>query len=1167
MEFRILGPLEARQGEASLPLGPEKQRALLAVLLLNANHTVSVGRLVEELWGDRPPESAAKVIQTHVSRLRKVLPPGMIETRAPGYALRLDDGQLDLQRFERLRAEGRRALANGDHGRGSAALSEALSLWHGAALAEFGSEPLSQGEGARLAEVWLSTYEDRIDADLALGRHADLVAELESLVSHHPLRERVRCQLMLALYRCGRQAEALAVYQDARRTLVDELGIEPGRGLRDMERAILSHDPALEPPAAHPRPPAPPAAPTDGIPALEVGPFVGREPELARLRAALDEALSGRGRLVVLAGEPGIGKTRTASELAREAAKRGARVLWGRCYEREGAPPYWPWVQMIRSYVELCDRARLSAELGTGAAVIAEVVPEVAGVLGPLEPPPELADEKQARFRLLDSFASFLVRAASNEPLVLVIDDLHAADAGSLGLLELVARGLDRTHLLIVVAYRDIALGRGHPLSQTLAELARERLFDRLPLRGLSEQDVATFIEASAGPVPPPELVDRIYQQTDGNPLFVTEVVHLLEQEGKLAAETVPDGRGWSFRVPEGLREVIGRRLDRLSDRCNRVLQLAAVIGREFRLDQLTPLVDLSEEELLGVAEEALAARIVVEPPGTAGCYRFVHVLFQDTLLEELSTTRRVRLHGQIAETLEALYGEQAEAHASALAYHFAAAESLLGPERLVHYSRLAGEQAFAAHAYEDAIAHFQRALSAREGSPIDDEIADLTVALVHSEFLGRERYDLGEALDRLHRAFGYYAAAGRTQRAVDLAAYPFPLVYRPTGVPELLTRALDLAPPGSLDAGRILANTGRFLGTNVGDYEAAADAFHRALEIARHHDDLALERRILVLAARVDWWHLRFDRSVARSMRALELARDADDQQTELYARAWLVREAATRGDLAEARAHAAVSLELADRLRERYWLATARVNGLWLAYLEGDWDEARRYSDAGLTLQPRDARNLGLRALLEYELGDAGAGDACVERLLQAMRRTEPGSTVEHAMTAATIALAGRITARQDRFAEAEAAADTALAAAIRFPIFDVYARLGLAIIAVQRGDTAAARELYQMLKPRAGTLLILAAMAADRLLGLLALTMGELETATAHFDAALAFCGRAGYRPEYARTAFDYARALAAKAGPGDERRSAALRDEGLAIARACRMPAAEEPEPAR
>ncbi len=1161
MEFMILGPLEARVGGASVPLGPEKQRALLAVLLLDANRTVSVSRLVDQLWGDEPPETAVKVIQTHVSRLRKVLPDGVLVTRAPGYQLRIEPGQLDLERFQRLCEQGRGALEEGEPESAAEMLGDALSLWRGPALAEFTSEPFGFDEGARLDELRLAAVEERIEAELALGRCGELVGELQSLVAAHPLRERPRCQLMLALYQAGRQADALAVYANARRTLVEQLGIEPGRVLQYLERAILRHDPSLEP-AARPRSPGRSAPTMNPGAAADLGPFVGREPELGRLRADLNSTLSGHGRLVLLAGEPGIGKTRTALELAREAAGRGARVLWGRCYEREGAPPYWPWLQAIRAYVESCDPERLRSELGIGAAAVAEVVPEVRERVADLGPAAPLPDEKQARFRLLDSLASFLKRAAADEPLVIVLEDLDAADAGSLGLLEFVVHELADAPLLLVGTYRDVDLRRGHPLTQTLAELMRERLVARLPLRGLTEQDVAIFVADAVGAQPPAELVATVYHRTEGNPLFMNEFVELLTREGRLLPETILAQRDWGAGVPEGLREVIGRRLDRLSGRCNEVLQLASVVGREFSLEQLARLLDSSEEELVGAAEEALAAHVVEELPGAAGSYRFTHALFQETLAGELSTTRRVRLHARIATALEELYGERAVTHSAELAYHFAEAETVLGPEKLIHYSRLAGEEAFAAHAYDDAIAHFQRALAAREGEPLDDETAELLVALVRSEFLGRQRYDLGEALDRLREAFDYYAGRGDMRAAVELAAHPIPLVYGPTGVPQLLVRALDLVAPDSLDAGRILANAGWFVGTNDGDYEGAGHAFERALDIAERYRDAALERRILIQSARVDWWHLQLDSSVAKSTRALELARDADDQQTELYARAWLVREAAIRGNSGEARVHAVVALELAERLRERYWLATARVNEFWLANVVGDWDAARRESDAGLRYQPRDARNLGLRALLEYELRGGAEGETYLERLLEGMRATVPGATVGHTEVALVMAFVSVITAVLSRFDEAEAAARTVLDSPIRFPIFELYARVGLAVTAVGQADETAARELYRALATQSGNLLILIGMAADRLLGLLSVVMGELDAACAHFEAALDFTQRAGYRPEYARTAIDYASALRDRARPRDAERAAGLRDEGLGIARELEVHALEE-----
>jgi DNA-binding SARP family transcriptional activator len=248
MEYRILGPIEAIEAGRSVALGPAKQRALFAALLVHANEAVSTERLIDELWGERPPAKAAKSVQVYVSQLRKALGDGRLETSGHGYLLHVPVGTLDAERFQTLLAEGREALAEGEASRAAETLRAALTLWRGPALADVAYEPLAQAEIARLEELRLAALEERIEADLALGRHADLVAELEGLVRAEPLRERLRGQLMLALYRSGRQADALDVYQEARRVLVDELGLEPSRQLQELERAILTQDEGLEAP-------------------------------------------------------------------------------------------------------------------------------------------------------------------------------------------------------------------------------------------------------------------------------------------------------------------------------------------------------------------------------------------------------------------------------------------------------------------------------------------------------------------------------------------------------------------------------------------------------------------------------------------------------------------------------------------------------------------------------------------------------------------------------------------------------------------------------------------------------------------------------------------------------------------------------------------------------
>ena len=388
MDFLILGPLEVLAEGRAIPLG-EKQRALLALLLLHANETLTSDRLIDELWGGRPPANAAKTLQMQISRLRKALageagngPAGVVATRERGYELRLDPDRLDSHRFERLVAEGRSELAGGHPGRAVSAFEGALSLWRGAPLAELAYEPFAQREIARLDDLRVAAREQLIEARLALGAHAEVVGQLETLIGEHPYRERLRAQLMLALYRSDRQAEALQAYQDARRTLVDELGIEPGERLRELERAILAQDPALHLAAAE--------EPAGAEPTVEDkrSAFVGRQRELAELVGLLDDVFAGHGRLLLLAGEPGIGKSRLAEALVTHAKARGARVLVGRCWEAGGAPAYWPWVQSLRAHVRDSDDSALRSQLGAGAAELAQIFPEMRRRFPDLPKPP-----------------------------------------------------------------------------------------------------------------------------------------------------------------------------------------------------------------------------------------------------------------------------------------------------------------------------------------------------------------------------------------------------------------------------------------------------------------------------------------------------------------------------------------------------------------------------------------------------------------------------------------------------------------------------------------------------------------------------------------------------------------------------------------------------------
>jgi DNA-binding SARP family transcriptional activator len=616
VEFRILGPLEVVEDGRQIDLGGAKQRALLAILLLHANQVVSTDRLMDALWEDGAPETGRKALQVYVSQLRKVLGKERLQTKPPGYLLRVARDELDLERFQRLVASGE--------------FREGLSLWRGPAFAEFVYQRFAETEIGRLEDLRLECIENRIDADLAAGRHSSVVSELEALVKKHPLREGLRSQLMLALDRSGRQAEALEVFQEGRGALVDDLGIEPSRGLRELERSILRQDPALELEAA-----------VDVASASESrGVFVGRERELAELLSGLEDVLAGRGRLFLLVGEPGIGKSRLADELIAQARARRAQVLVGRCWEAGGAPSYWPWVQSLRAYVREAEPETLRTQLGSGATHLAQLLPEVRELFPDL---PELPspESEAARFQLFEAVTSFLSTAARTRPLVLVLDDLHAADEPSLLLLQFLARELGSARILVVGALRDVDPPPTDPLTTALTELARERVTRTLALAGLGEPDVARCIELLSGEAPSERLVATIYEETEGNPLFVGEIVRLLAAEGGLDRED-------SHRpaIAQSVRHVISRRLRHLSPECNRVLVLASVLGREFAIDALARASALSEDKLLEILDEAMTARVVSDVPGAPSRLRFAHVLIRDTLYESLTMARRVGCTG-----------------------------------------------------------------------------------------------------------------------------------------------------------------------------------------------------------------------------------------------------------------------------------------------------------------------------------------------------------------------------------------------------------------------------------------------------------------------------------------------------------------------------------------
>ncbi len=743
VQFRLLGPLEAQDGERRVELGRPKQRVLLAVLLVHANHVVSLDRLVEELWGAEPPPQAAASLQTYVSNLRRALEPGrparapsrVLVSQPPGYRLVVGAGDLDAARFAALAGEGHRLLEAGRPAAAARVLREGLALWRGPALAEVADEGFAQAERNRLEELRVAALEDRLAADLDLGGHAAAVAELEELAGRYPFRERLAGLLMLALYRSGRQAEALQAFQAARHALAEELGIDPGRWLRQLETGILRQDPGLDwtPP---PQEPGPPPGGTGGSageadsmlaasvtqrPAAAADELVGRDDQLAALEGVLAGARDGRGRVVLVAGEPGIGKTRLAEEAARRAAAAGIQVAWGRCHEGDGAPALWPWAHVVRQLTAELAPGQLAAMLGPSAAWLGPLMPELAGPARPAGAG-RLADLGAARFQLNQAVAGLLQRLADTRPLLVVVDDLHWADAPSLSLLAFLAADLKDASLVVLGTYRDVEVVPGRPLADTLGALAREPVVERISLGGLDRAGVARLVGRTIGGRPPEPLVQAVADRCGGNPFFITELLRLLQSERRLAA---PDAAVAARReVPVGVRDVLRARLARLPAQTATLLMVAAVAGRGFDLDLIEAVTGLDDEPALDAAEAAVLAGLVLEDDRAAGRYRFAHALVRETIYEDISRARRARLHARVADALVATRSAEPEP-AAEMAYHCWQAAPVIGAARALPHLLRAGEQAVAQLAYEAADEQFKRALELADQLPASPQATE----------------------------------------------------------------------------------------------------------------------------------------------------------------------------------------------------------------------------------------------------------------------------------------------------------------------------------------------------------------------------------------------------------------------------------------------------------
>jgi class 3 adenylate cyclase/tetratricopeptide (TPR) repeat protein len=573
----------------------------------------------------------------------------------------------------------------------------------------------------------------------------------------------------------------------------------------------------------------------------ERAPFVGREKERAELIHGLDHAGEGGGGLVMLGGEPGVGKTRLAEEVLAEARHRGYLAVMGRCYENEGAQPYSPFVELVEEAASLIDDDTMRRALGDGGGEVARLVPALRRRFPDLPQPVELPPEQERRY-LYNSIRDFVHRASEIQPICVLLDDLHWADEGSLLLLDRVAEDLGGLRVLLIGTYRDVELDLSRPLARTLDGLVRRHLATRLSIKRLPEADVARMLEALGGAAPPAALVGSIYAETEGNPFFVEEVFKHLAESGLIFEA----GGRWrtdlnvsELDVPESVRLVVGRRLERLSDGSRKALAAAAIVGRFFDFRLLAAIGgDLGEDDLLDALDEAERAGLVTSAAaGDDVRYEFAHELIRQTLLTGLSALRRQRLHLRVAEAMEEVYGESPDEQAAEIARHLIEAGASADRSKAIHYLDLAGQRALTSAAFEDAIRSYENALSL---IPEDDPELEATI----KRGLGQAYRSLGRWDECQHMwgdAIDIYESLGLTELVGSLCAeQATQLTWGLRYEEALLVAGRGLAAVGeapSKDRAALLALSGVTLSL-AGNYAAGEEMTGEAVALAKQLGD-----------------------------------------------------------------------------------------------------------------------------------------------------------------------------------------------------------------------------------------------------------------------------------------------------------------------------------------
>ncbi len=901
--------------------------------------------------------------------------------------------------------------------------------------------------------------------------------------------------------------------------------------------------------------------------------FIGRARELGQLRTGLEAAISGHGQLVLLAGDPGIGKTSLAEEFTRGAAEGGALVLWGRCWEGDGAPALWPWIQILRSVVERWPAEALTAELGTGAAVIAQVVPELYHKLPGLSALPSI-DTEDARFRFFDCLTTFFTNVGQRQPVVLIFDDLHWADPSSLGLLRFLSSALLTMRLLIIGTYRDNEVTRAHPLATTVGELARHGY--TLPLHGLSVAELTQFIHLTNEVVPAAHVISALYEQTQGNPFFVKEMLQLATAPGHQLGPARAPLTGSS--IPLGIQETIRRRVTRLSPASIDLLRLASVIGREFGLDVLQQAPSagaaFASSPLLPLLNEAWEARLIETVPETIGRYRFVHALVRETLYEDLSLAERVQCHREIGETIERLHAAHLDPYLAVLADHFEKAVPGGEAEKALRYRLKAGEAAMALFAYEEAVAHYAR--------------AQQLVTLVPSDGLQHWRLllHLGDAQQRV----------GATNEARETYLQAAALARRGgahTGNTEA-ARALARAALGVGGQGDLATRSDRVM----------AELLDEALQLITTEDATLRVRLLSRLAIALYFLHAP-ERREALSQEAVALARRLGDPATLAEALAaryyalWgpdhveerlaIARETLRLGEVTESKDmmragyifRALTLLEVGDivaldenlqlytelitELRQPYYLWRGSSLRTMRALLVGQFAEGEQRAQETLAHGQR-AQTPNASLVFTISLFALRREQGRLQELEEPFKQFVERYPAIRTFRTGLAFLYSELGRQADARGEFEQVAARGFTAIPRDGNW-LNAYQALAQTCAFLGDVRRAAELYDALLPCAGQNVVIGFAdgcegPVSRYLGLLAATMSQWDNAERHFTDAIAMNTRMGARPFLAHTQCEYASMLLQRNQLGDHNRADALLETAQETAHALGMTRLQE-----